>query len=229
MVVRFGDHLNAAGNRACLAFAAAVKRSEINGVLEVSSALQSVLLHYDPLRLTPQKLHGVLAALLNEQDWYAAALPNGRTLWEVPAAFGGVYGPQFAQACALAGVDEATAVAEICGAALRVQAIGFAPSQPYLGELPPHWNIPRQAELTPQVPKGALVVAIRQIVLFSVPSPTGWLHIGQTGVGLFEPDRDPAFMLRAGDEIVLRPVAAADFEAVCSRDPLGGARARVIP
>jgi KipI family sensor histidine kinase inhibitor len=147
----------------------------------------------------------------------------------VPACFGGAYGPEFEQACSLAGVSQAEAVAELCATPLRVQAIGFAPSQPYLGELPPNWNFPRQATLNPQVPKGALVAAIRQIVLFSVPSPTGWLHIGQTGLSLFDPARDPAFMLRAGDEIALRPVSEAEFETSCAAAPYGGAVRRALP
>lgn len=229
LVVRFGDQLNEAGNRASLAFAAEVTAAGLAGVLEVSTALQSVLLRYDPLLVSPEALRADLAAALTQRDWYAASLPQGRTLWEVPACFGGAYGPEFEQACSLAGVSQAEAVAELCATPLRVQAIGFAPSQPYLGELPPNWNFPRQATLNPQVPKGALVAAIRQIVLFSVPSPTGWLHIGQTGLSLFNPARDPAFMLRAGDEIALRPVSEAEFETSCAAAPYGGAVRRALP
>jgi inhibitor of KinA len=190
LVVRFGDQLNEAGNRASLAFAAEVIAAGLAGVLEVSTALQSVLLRYDPLLVSPEALRADLAAALTQRDWYAA---------------------------------------ELCATSLRVQAIGFAPSQPYLGELPPNWNFPRQATLNPQVPKGALVAAIRQIVLFSVPSPTGWLHIGQTGLSLFDPARDPAFMLRAGDEIALRPVSEAEFETSCAAAPYGGAVRRALP
>ncbi len=229
LAVRFGDHLNEAGNRASLAFASEVIGADLDGVLEVSTALQSVLLRYDPLLVSPDLLRATLATLLAQRDWYAAPLPEGRVLWEVPACFGGGYGPQFEKACSLSGVSGAKAVAELCAKPLRVQAIGFAPSQPYLGELPPNWDIPRQARLNPQVPKGALVVAIRQIVLFSVPSPTGWLHIGQTGLSLFDPARDPAFMLRAGDEIALRPVSGAELEAICASEPFGGAVRRTLP
>ncbi|MGA0927352.1 MAG: carboxyltransferase domain-containing protein, partial [Burkholderiaceae bacterium] len=95
LVVRFGDQLNEAGNRASLAFAAEVTGAGLAGVLEVSTALQSVLLRYDPLLVSPEALRADLAAALTQRDWYAASLPQGRTLWEVPACFGGAYGPEF--------------------------------------------------------------------------------------------------------------------------------------
>ena len=70
---------------------------------------------------------------------------------------------------------------------VEVLALGFAPGQPYLGELPGHWALPRRQTLNPQVPQGALVTAVRQFVLFANPSPTGWRQVGRTGFACFRP------------------------------------------
>ena len=59
--------------------------------------------------------------------------------------------------------------------------------------------------LTAQVPAGGLCVAIRQLVLFPVATPTGWRHIGQTAFRLFRPGSDHPFVLRPGDEVVFEP------------------------
>ena len=49
-------------------------------------------------------------------------------------------------------MSEAAARRSLSEARVRVTALGFAPGQPYLGELPEAWDIPRQQALTPKVP-----------------------------------------------------------------------------
>ena len=116
------------------------------------------------------------------------------------------------------------AIASISQTRVRVQTIGFAPGQPYLGELPECWNIPRQTRLTDNVPEGALVVAIRQLVLFSVTTPTGWRHIGQTAFRLFRPAEETPFTLRPGDEVLFTPTTPEQLANMQASDPDGGAR-----
>ena len=102
---------------------------------------------------------------------------------------------------------------QLSEARLRVTTIGFAPGQPYLGTLPEAWDIPRSAELA-QVPAAALVVAVRQLVLFANASPTGWRHVGQTGLRLFRPESGTPFVLRPGDEVTFAAVTEADFSRI---------------
>jgi KipI family sensor histidine kinase inhibitor len=223
VLIRFGDTLTEAANRAALAFRAAIDRQGLDGVAESTTALTSVYLRLDPRLTDPAPLMDALHALLRARDWFAADLPEGRRLWQVPAVFGTDLAPQLPEVAALAGLTIDQAVAMICAAPLRVQTIGFAPGQPYLGELPPAFDIPRQTDLTPQVPEGALVVAIRQMVLFSVTTPTGWRHVGQTALRLFRPDLPDPFLLRPGDEVQFHPVAP-DALAQLRADANGGAR-----
>lgn len=212
VLVRFGDTLTEAANRAALALRATIEGQDWPGLCEVSTALVSVVVRFDPMVTDAATLCGHLRALLDRHDWSRLPLPEGRRLWEVPTVFGTEMAPQLAEAAALAGISEAEAIDGLTARPLRVQAIGFAPGQPYLGELGPEWNIPRQSSLTPQVPAGAMTVAIRQIVLFSVPSPTGWRHVGQTAVRLFDPERADPFLLRPGDEVLFRAVDRAGLE-----------------
>jgi len=169
-----------------------------------------------------------LAALVASRDWTAAELPAGRRLWRVPAVFGTDLAPQLEAAAALAGLSADAAVAGIAATRLRVQTIGFAPGQPYLGELPETWAIPRQTDLTPRVPVGALCVAIRQMTLFSVSTPTGWRHVAQTALRLFRPDTDAPFLLRPGDEVLFQPVDRAAYDRLCGAGPDGGAVAEPL-
>jgi allophanate hydrolase subunit 1 len=79
------------------------------------------------------------------------------------------------------------------------------------------------------VPRGALVLAIRQFVLFSSSTPTGWRHVGQTGIMLFRPEAETPFALRAGDELQFEPVSRTDFLKLREDDAImGGATCEEI-
>lgn len=223
VLIRFGTRLSESANRAALAFRAALEADPPEGVAETATSLTSVYLRFDPTTTDHRQLRTALAPRLASRDWYQAPLPEGRRLWRVPAAFCADLAPQLAEAAALAGLSTDEAIAALCAAPLRVQTIGFAPGQPYLGGLSSQWNIPRQTDLTPRVPEGALAVAIRQMVLFSVGTPTGWRHVGQTAVRLFRPELDDPFLLRPGDEVLFSPVTRAEFENIRKTDPSGGA------
>ncbi|MDE9449802.1 allophanate hydrolase subunit 1 [Aliiroseovarius sp. Z3] len=227
MLIRFADTLSEAANRAALAFRAAIDLAGWDGVEETSSSLVSVYLRFDPIHLDHLTLLHQVTTLLGSRDWYAAELPEGRRLWRIPAVFGTDLAPQLSEAAAQAGLSVDEAIASLTSTRLRVQTIGFAPGQPYLGTLPDAWDIPRQSQLTAKVPEGAIAVAIRQLVLFSVSTPTGWQHVGQTAMRLFQPDAREPFLLRAGDEVQFVTTTPERLDAL-HRDPKGGAQITVI-
>ncbi|MEM8576606.1 MAG: carboxyltransferase domain-containing protein [Pseudomonadota bacterium] len=221
LLVTFAPALDDAANRAALAFRAAMRGAWIE---ESATSLVSAFFRADLAQIDVNAARADLEALLGSRDWYGAPLPSGRKLWRIPAVFGGDLAPGLAGAAEAAGVTEDQAIEEICKTGLRVITIGFAPGQPYLGTLAPHWDIPRLTGLTPNVPAGALVAAVRQICLFSNDTPTGWRHVGQTNFRTFRPDRDAPFPLSPGDELRFEPVSAAEFARLEGAD---GARFEV--
>lgn len=222
LLVSFGDKLSEPANRAALAFRAAVEAEGWEGVEETSSTLVSCFVRFDPLHLAHNVLRSKVDTLLKRRNWFDAALPEGRRFWRIPTVYGSDLAPQLAQAATAAGMSEAMAETSLSNARVRVQALGFSPGQPYLGELPEAWDIPRQSQLTDRVPKGALVVAIRQFVLFGVSAPTGWQHVGQTAINLFQSEADEPILLRPGDEVQFIATDAASLNNMRS-DPNGGA------
>lgn len=227
LLVRFADTLTEPANRAAMALRAAIELAQWDGVEECATSLVSVFVRFDPLYLDHAALRGQLEQVMHAQDWYAAPMPSGRRLLHIPTVYGTDLAPQLAEAAAKAGLTEAQAIASISQAQTRVTTIGFAPGQPYLGSLPKEWDIPRQTSLTPLVPVGALVVAIRQLVLFSVSTPTGWRHIGQTAARLFQPDSETPFLLRPGDEVRFPAINRETYEALKS-DPAAGIRQEAL-
>ncbi|MDA8747207.1 allophanate hydrolase subunit 1 [Litoreibacter sp.] len=222
MLVTFSDVLSQDANRAALALRARLEDMQIVGVLETTTSLTSTFVVYDPKALTQDLLRRLLTELLETEVWNNAPLPEGRRLCRIPAVFDHPeYGPQLQEAADLAGITVKTAVESLCDTSLRVMTLGFAPGQPYLGALAPHWDIPRQTGLTKQVPVGAITVAIRQIVLFSTASPTGWRQVGQCVFRAFRPELADPFALRPGDEVSFYPVSAEDLARFKAKDETG--------
>ena len=228
ILISFADKLSEPANRAALSFRDAVERAGWAGVKETSTSLVSTYLRFDPHWCDHTAMKQALIDLLAEHDWFAEPLPSGRKLWRVPTVYGTEMAPQLEEAAAAAGMSVVDAIRQISEARVRVQTIGFAPGQPYLGELPKAWDIPRQQALTEKVPVGALVVAIRQLIIFSVSTPTGWRHIGQTAFRLFRPEAEVPFVLRPGDEVLFPPTTPEELRAMQERDANGGATSEAI-
>jgi KipI family sensor histidine kinase inhibitor len=210
MLVEFGAIYAPGINRAVMAFDAALRADPTPGVIETVPTIRSVLVRYDPLALAPAALEARLREMLAGRDWYAAPPPPGRKLWRVPAVYGGAAGPDLAEVADLAGLGEAAAVESHAGARQSVLMLGFAPGCAYMGGLGPEWDIPRRTGLTPSVPPGSVLVAIRQTVFPSTEMPTGWRRIATSPFRSFVPGAADPFRLSPGDEVIFEPVTEAE-------------------
>lgn len=228
VLVRFGDVLSDPANRAALAFCAAVEAAELPGVVETASSLVSVFVRFRPDQVSRAVVVDALGALLDQQDWLAADLPAGRRLWHIPTVFDGAAAPDLDEVAGLLDLSAQAVVTELTAQPLRVLALGFAPGQPYLGLLPDRWNIPRRTEVTPQVPRGAVVVAVRQVIPFANAAPTGWRQIGRTAFRCYDAAATPPLPLGAGDEVQFQPVPLSEWERL-TQDARGGAEIEVLP
>lgn len=219
ILVQFSDRLDDGANRRALAFAARLAADLPDGVEEIAPSLGAVYLRLDPARAAHEVVEARLKALLADDT---PGTPVGARRWTVPAVFGGDAGPDLDAVAGAMNSDPAAAVAALSAQPLRVMAIGFAPGLPYMGILPERWDIPRKAGLTPRVPAGGIVVAVRQAIIFPTDTPTGWWHVGQSGFRGFRPGAAEPFLLRPGDEVRLRPVAKDELRALMAGDPEGG-------
>lgn len=230
LIVRFAWTPSDATARAIQNFQDHLQSAPLEGITEIASALASVIVTFDRSRLSRDMLRQHLKKVLGTLRWDQTDEFSPTRRWHIPVAFGGDYGPQIAEAAQMAGIDQSTAISELTGQDLAILAIGFAPGQPYIGLLGNHWDIPRQTELTPKVPAGALVVAVRQLVLFTTPSVTGWRQVGYTAFRPFVLDRPEPFALKQGDALRFHAVTPSEMETLnaSNRDGLGGARCEVL-
>jgi len=226
ILVRFARSLSERANARALSFRDQVEAAAIAGVTEAASSLVSVRVGFDPERTNRATLAKDLKALIATHEYLD---PGPRRLWHIPAAFGPEFAPQLNEVADLAGLTPQQAVKEIEATQVRVIAIGFAPGQPYLGMLPAQWNVPRQSELTDSLPRGALITAVRQLIIWAADAPTGWRHIGQTAFRVYLPRSATPFAFEPGDAVQFRAVSDTEFRALQKNtDTNGGATCKVL-
>lgn len=226
ILVRFARTLTEAANARALGFCEQVRNATITGVTEVASSLVSVRVGFDPHATNRIRVTQAINDLLASEQ---ATDNSPKRLWRIPTAFGPAFAPQLNEVAALAGISPEQAVAEVEATTVRVIAIGFAPGQPYLGMLPPNWNVPRQTDLTDSLPRGALICAVRQLIIWAADAPTGWRHIGQTAFRVYLPETAEPFAFEPGDAVQFCAVSDSDFRDIAANtDTNGGATCEVL-
>jgi inhibitor of KinA len=87
-----------------------------------------------------------------------------------------------------------------------VYLLGFAPGFAYLGDLDPALVLPRRANPRIRVPAGSVAIAGAQTAVYPLDTPGGWHLLGNTSVRMFDPAREPAVLLKAGDRVRFAPI-----------------------
>lgn len=206
MLLTLGERVELSLNRRVHALARAAAANPLPGMGPAIPGYSSLLVRYDPLRLTYSQaatwLEHIQAAEVEIN------IPPRRV--EIPVRYGGEGGPDLAFVAAHNHLSQAEVVRIHAARVYPVFLMGFTPGFPYLGGLDPSIAAPRLETPRPLVPAGSVGIAGEQTGIYPLPSPGGWRIIGRTHLRLFDLDRDPPFLLAPGDEIVFTPTAVEE-------------------
>jgi len=216
-LIQFGDALDFTVNAAVLEFDNHLTHAGLEGVTEVSPALVSILVRFDPLSASYNDLSLQLQQLLNSKNWLLKPEIKNPARWKIPVLYGAEAGSDLTEVAGMLGVSEAHAIEQHGASILRVLTLGFAPGCCYLGLLPENWNLPRLKVIKPQVPAGAILVAVRQTVMASAAMPTGWRCIGRTPLNNFNASKSPPVAIKHGDEVQYTPISESEFKQLQSQ------------
>jgi inhibitor of KinA len=134
----------------------------------------------------------------------------------IPVCYGGDLGPDLAWLAARAGMPESEAISMHASAEHVVRFLGFAPGFAYIAGLPPVLQAPRMESPRTRVSAGSVGVAGGRTGIYPSSSPGGWRLIGATPLRMFDPARDPAAHLRAGDRVRFEPVTRGEFDRLAA-------------
>ena len=173
---------------------------EQRGLGEAIPAYASVVVTFDPAHTSHQDAAASATAL-------AAAPPAtdasqaGRLIL-IPTSYDG---PDLAETAERSGLSRDELIALHSGRDYQAFFLGFMPGLAYCGMLDPRIDAPRLLSPRPRVPAGSVGIASGQTLVYPVDSPGGWRLIGRTELAVFDPGREPAALIRAGDRLRFVP------------------------
>jgi KipI family sensor histidine kinase inhibitor len=198
LLITFGEQISAESWRRVAQLTHALEGAR--GILNLHPAFTSVLIDFDPRRLT----HADVEDLLGERLTCASPRePGAERIVDLPVRYDG---PDLEDVARHTGLDPKMVVERFAAAEYLVYFVGFSTCFPYLGGLPPELATPRLAAPRKQVPAGSVAIGGAQAGVYPLPSPGGWRLIGRTDTRLFDPAGEPPGLLRMGDRVRFLPV-----------------------
>lgn len=205
-----------------LALLESLQRDPIAGVLELVPAARTILVSFDPLRLSAEQ--AVAAMATRDVD---VRVERASRLIEIPVDY---EGEDLAEVAQLLGVSPQEVVQRHTGSEYTVAFTGFAPGFAYLTGGDPLLNVPRRKTPRTRIPAGAVGLAGTFSGVYPQASPGGWQIIGITPEAMWDIDREPPALLQPGDRVRfvdqrLRPARKAPTATQASATPAAAAAA----
>jgi KipI family sensor histidine kinase inhibitor len=208
--VEFGDTIDPDLNGKVLALDEILRHRSPAGLLETVPTYRSLLVQFDPTVTDYDALADFLA---EEARGLAPCAAAGRR-WRVPVVYGGPFGIDLDDIAERHGLTAHQLIDIHAGPVYRVYMIGFLPGFAYLGGLEPRLATPRRTQPRAKIPAGSIIIGGAQAAVGSIECPSGWHLLGRTPVRSYAAERDPAFLLAAGDEVVFDPIDASRWDAL---------------
>ncbi|MGQ7311318.1 carboxyltransferase domain-containing protein [Microbacterium arabinogalactanolyticum] len=173
----------------------------VPGVVERIPGARTVLVRFDPLRVSAREL----AAVLESTEVDAEHVPHTREV-TVPVRYDG---EDLDEVATLLGVSAEEVVNRHLSAEWQVAFSGFAPGFGYTVSTDPLFDVPRRSSPRTRVPAGSVALAGHFTGVYPRESPGGWQLIGRTDAAMWDIDRDPPALLSPGTLVRFERVRAA--------------------
>lgn len=219
VVAYFGEKICQGTHERIRMFNNAIQLRPFAGFVESVPAFVSLTVYYDPVQvLADELLEGKQA--YERVARYLRQLPVERgegastklTPIDIPVCYSAGHGPDLDEVAGHHGLQVDEVIALHSSALYTVYMIGFMPGFPYLGGMPEKIATPRKASPRKQVAAGSVGIAGHQTGIYPAHSPGGWQIIGRTPLKLFDREKPPFTLLKAGDRVRFYPISEAEFE-----------------
>lgn len=178
------------------------------GVREVLAAYHCLQVQFDPLITDHQEM----ASWVRQEH---RLMPQGKAQagrrLELPVVYGGDAGPDLDYVAQYTGLPPEEVVRRHGAVDHPCYVMGFTPGFPYLGGLDPSLAVPRMDSPRLDNPPGSVALAGGQTGVYPLGGPGGWWVIGRTPWLMYDPRRDPATLMEAGDLVRFVPSRETHF------------------
>jgi inhibitor of KinA len=193
--------------------AQALERAAVPGVIEIVPAYTTIGIFFDPRQVVPfDELTAAIDRALQSSLEPGRPRSGTGSVIEVPVCYESEFAPDLADVARQSGLQEEEVVRRHSSVSYRVACVGFTPGFPYLSGLPSELATPRRSNPRKEVPAGAVAIGGTQTGVYPRKSPGGWNIIGRTPLRLFEVERQPPAVFRAGDCVRFRRISRPEYE-----------------
>jgi inhibitor of KinA len=212
LLIKLGDTIDLDINRKVHALSKAVEEARIQGAEECVPTYASLLVYYDPLKTSYERMVFTLKDLESRLDEYSAKM-EARVI-VVPTVYGGRFGPDLAAMAEYHKLTEAETIRLHSETEYIVYMIGFIAGFPYMGKVPDAIATPRLETPRLKIPAGSVGIAGNQTGIYPCESPGGWRIIGRTPLVLFNPYVEQPALFQPGDRVRFKPISEEEYRAL---------------
>jgi KipI family sensor histidine kinase inhibitor len=162
----------------------------VPGIVERIPGARTVLVRFDPLRVSAAEL----AAVLEATPVDAEHVRHAREV-TIPVQYDG---EDIDEVAALLGVSVEEVVNRHLAAQWQVAFSGFAPGFGYTAGSDPLFDVPRRSSPRTRVPAGSVGLAGHFTGVYPRESPGGWQLIGRTDAVMWDIERNPPALMSPG-------------------------------
>ncbi|MCD6324634.1 MAG: 5-oxoprolinase subunit PxpB [Desulfurococcales archaeon] len=188
-----------------------MREGEVKGIEEVVPTYTALTVFYDPRKTTWRAVSNTLKEVISESSRRSFGDVFTPKQYEIPVAYGGVWGPDLVSVASEAGLTEDEVIRVHTSRSYRCYMLGFTPGFLYLGEVDERIAVPRLKNPRVKVPAGSVGIAGLQTGVYGIESPGGWRIIGRTPLKMFDPRRVPPTPIRPGDLVRFFEVGEEEF------------------
>lgn len=209
LLVVFGNAISPALHERVIALFRAFQSWHDPRIRNLHPGYASLLIDFDPLRLT----HGELTSVVQQLELAGDSLVDTRAnVVTIPVCYDIEFGADLLDVAQHTGLSLDEVVRQHSSPTYLVHFLGFSPGFVYLGGLPEVLHVPRLSTPRPSIVAGSVGIAGSQTGIYPVDSPGGWRLIGRTPVRMFDPEATPPTRLQPGDRIKFSPIDRTTFE-----------------
>ncbi len=209
IAVELGDEINPDINQKIRGLMLALEKRNIPGIREYVPTYRSLMILYDPVLLLYHELIEQVKQI--ESKLELSAFPKPRIV-EIPVVYGREFGPDISVVAEHNRLSEKEVADLHTGRDYLVYMLGFTPGFCYLGGMSERLETPRLSTPRTHIPAGSVGIAGKQTGVYPIDSPGGWQLIGRTPLRLFDPNREPAVLITAGDYVRFSQIDAQEYE-----------------
>lgn len=212
VMVEFGKEINKEINKKVRTLCAYLKQQPFKGMIEYVPAFSSVSVIYNPLDMNSESPYEVVKTILEDiiskLDFSSMDKEN---IVEIPVCYGGEFGQDIEYVAKINNIAVDEVIKIHSEGKYLVYMIGFAPGFPYLGGMSEKIYAPRRQAPRTAIPVGSVGIAGMQTGVYPIETPGGWQLIGRTPLKIFDINRNPKSLLKAGDIAKFYPISHEEY------------------